>query len=175
MSRSLYQCLLGPEFGTLSPALKRLHGGRGVTSAAGRLDIETDGTWLGMVLGRLLGLPRAEKNVNVRLTVRSEHDGERWERWLGSKRFVSWQKRRGDMFIESFGRLAVGFELVASEGGLRFVQRRTWWLRLPWPRRLGPRVEAAETPAADGWKVDIRLALPLFGPLLRYHGVMRQE
>ena len=79
------------------------------------------------------------------------------------------------MFIESFGPLAVGFKLVASDEGLRFVQQRTWWLGIPVPRLLAPRVEAAETPAADGWNVDIRLALPLLGPLLRYHGIMRQE
>jgi len=175
MNGSFYQCLLGQEFDRLPLALQRLHGGRGITRATGCLDVESDATWLGRILTRLLGLPELEKNVQVRLTVESDRNGERWERWFGDRRFISRQERRGDMFIESFGVLAIGFELVASEAGLRFVQQRTWWLGIPWPRPLGPRVEALEAPATDGWEVDIRLALPLWGPLLRYHGIMRQE
>jgi Domain of unknown function (DUF4166) len=175
MHGSLYQSLLGIEFDQLPPTLQRLHDGRATTRAAGRLDIETNDSWVGKALVRLLGLPRSEKDVGVRLTVTAHRNGERWERWFGDQRFISWQRRRRDMFVESFGLLAVGFDLVASEAGLRFVQKRTWWLGIPWPRSLGPRVEAVEAPAADGWKVDIRLALPLFGPLLRYHGIMRQE
>ena len=175
MNGSFYQRLLGPAFDRLPLELKRLHGRGGTIRAAGCLDVESDASCLGRTLTLVLGLPPADKNVPVRLTVRSDSTGERWERWFGERRFVSWQKQRGEMFIESFGPVTVGFELVASEAGLRFVQRRTWWLGIPWPRRLSPRVQASETPAPDGWKVDIELALPLFGPLLRYHGIMRQE
>ena len=55
---------------------------------------------------------------------------------------------------------------------MRFDQRRTWLLGVPLPRLLAPRVSAVVTPVSQDWNIDVRMAAPLIGPLIRYHGIM---
>ena len=48
-------------------------------------------------------------------------------------------------------------------------------LRVPLPPWLGPRVNATTWVDAQGMGLDVSLSAPLFGRVLRYHGVVTPE
>jgi hypothetical protein len=60
--------------------------------------------------------------------------------------------------------------LEATADALVFVLQDARWLGVPAPRILWPRLAAREF-VADGWyRFDVRIGLPLVGPLIRYAG-----
>ncbi len=74
---------------------------------------------------------------------------------------------------ERFGPLTLIIRLEPSSTALLFVIETARWFGLSVPRVLRPRVEASEF-VADGWyRFDVRIALPLVGPLIRYDGRLR--
>jgi hypothetical protein len=137
------------------------------------VSVEGGRTALARLVARLAGLPLPAEAVNVRLVVTADMRGERWERWFGGSLLVSQQWAKGGLLIEAFGAMAIGFGLVVQEGGMRFVPRRMWLFGLPWPRMLGPRIEASTMPAPEGWYIDVRLGMPVVGRLMHYHGTIK--
>ena len=169
----LYQRLLGEQFGQLCPALRIFHTTQPRAEAEGNVSVEGGRTRLARLVALLMGLPQSAEEVKVRLAVSCEEQSERWERWFGDAALVSRQWARQGQLIESFGTVAIGFGLVVEQGGMRFVPQRLWWLGLPLPRAVGPRIEAMATPHPEGWSIDVSLSAPLVGRLVRYHGILR--
>jgi hypothetical protein len=171
---SLYRRLLGPAFDTLPAALRDFH------------DVETE--WHGQaefritrgkgrlrgLLADLGGLPRAGEAVPVRLTIRAEGDGERWERDFGGKRLVSVQRAWRGLLVESFGAVTLGFRLVVEPLALKLMPARFWALGVPWFRRLAPHGEGVEVGQDDGCAIVATAHAPCLGMLVRYEGLVRR-
>src|SRR5689334_15003521 len=94
--RSLYEQLLGSDFALLPGALRRFHqsptGGR----AMGVFEIDRGRSAAARALARLLGCPRAGRNVHGELRVRAIAQREIWDRWFGRDhiRSVQWIERQ---------------------------------------------------------------------------------
>ncbi|MEX2176032.1 MAG: DUF4166 domain-containing protein, partial [Pirellulaceae bacterium] len=87
-------------------------------------------------------------------------------------RLVTLQTESGGQLIEAAGPLRMAFELVAEDGGIRFLPRRTWLVGIPLPRWLSPVATARVAPRGERWQVDAQVRLPTGGLIIRYHGVM---
>ena len=167
----LYLQVLGAEFDRLDPLLREFH--RIVPNrGTGQLAVERSRWRLGRLLATLAGLPQTAELALVDLNVTAIASGERWVRRFKGKPLVTTQRPWRDLLLESGGPLTFGFRLVVEAGGMRFDQQRTWFLGIPLPKVLAPRVSAIVTPAQGGWHIDVRMAAPLLGPMIRYHGLM---
>ena len=91
---------------------------------------------------------------------------------LGQTALVSEQWLEGRLLVEAFGPWRFGFLLSANGGGMRFHHVRSWLgpVSLPagWPIRLRAWTRAR----GSGWRVCVRIDLPLLGLLLRYSGMV---
>jgi hypothetical protein len=74
--------------------------------------------------------------------------------------------------IEQAGPLQVAFDVAADESGMRLTSRRCRVLGIPLPRALAPRVAATVCGLADGWNVEVSIALPLLGTIGAYSGTV---
>ena len=174
-SPSLYRRVLGSEFARLAPALRQFHDCELGGKAAGRMTIEHGSGWIARVLAWLLRLPPAMKDGPVTLAVSASDSVERWDRAFGSRRLITRQWQRGALLVESLGLVAIGFAATVENETLRLATRRVWCCGVPVPTWLGPGTTALATPDGDGWLIDVHVAGPLVGTILRYRGKVTPE
>jgi hypothetical protein len=172
---TLYRRVLGDRFAELHPPLQAFHACQPRSIASGPMAVEHGSGWAARWIAWLLGVPPEAADGTVVLEVSCADGVETWQRTFGrgqlpGKRLTTWQWQRGPLLVEASRLVAVGFDLQVREGGLLFVTRRVWWCGVPVPRWFGPLIAASAVPAGEGWIVDIRIAGPLVGTILRYSG-----
>ena len=179
-AQGLYPRLLGPAWARVHPAVRALHltGARKVVT--GTLAVEEGRHWLARRLVCWLRLPREQPAHEVRLVKTPVDEGERWERFFGETEIVTLQRLGSEGIWERVGVWEMLVSVTEQDGALVHEHQRTrlclLGLRLPWPRRLGPRGGAVEA-ANDEGQVDlsVRLIAPWAGRVLSYHGTLRAE
>lgn len=174
-SESLYRRMLGERFEDLPEVLRRFHDANGGGRAQGMIQVERAGGWLRNTLASLLGLPRAGRDIAVRLEVYVEGDRERWVRWFAHQRVETVQWERDGALIEALGATTFSSALVVVGSCLRYEFRRAWVAGIPLPRRLGPVIDGWVDAGSNGWRVVVRIAAPLLGELVRYEGWVEPE
>jgi hypothetical protein len=131
-------------------------------------------------LAHLLGFPPAGENVATSLSVERHGEEEIWSRRFGEHVLVSRQCLHPEgLLAERFGSFECRFRLRSTPRGIDYdlvgAALVLGGLRLPLPRRLSPQVEATTWALEDAMGLDVRLSAPLFGRVLRYHGLVRPE
>ena len=172
---SVLQRVLGPNFGELAPVLRRFHADAAGGSANGRLAVEHGKSRSARWITACMRLPAESLREEVTLKVTVDDQQEIWVRSFGSRQMRSVLRHWNRLLLESVGPLVLGFELLVEDGGIQFVQRATWLLGVRLPLAIAPRASCKVTPTGEKWKLDVRLELPLVGPLVRYHGVMAPQ
>jgi hypothetical protein len=173
----LYATMLGPAWATLPSAVRRLHQ---VGRARGRLTIERGQGAPVRWLAGLLGFPRSGENVATLLVVERRGAGQTWSRRFGEEVLISRQRRDGGGHMaERMGLFECRFRLSPTARGLDYEQVGACLavgpLCLPLPHRLGPRVTASTWAEERGMGLDVSVFAPLFGRVLRYHGVVAPD
>jgi Domain of unknown function (DUF4166) len=171
----LYRRVLGERFGQLPAVWRRFHeaatGGRG----SGTFRVTRGRGWLRNLLADLGGLPRAGDNLPVRLEVRIDGARERWLRNFPDRTLDSLQWTERGLMLEAMGPLRLGFRLAVDGNALRYELVRAWFLGVPLPRFLAPRASALTVARDDVWTVEVALAVPLLGEIVRYEGLLQPE
>ena len=129
------------------------------------------------------GCPRSGEAVTLRLSVEPlEGGGERWRRTFDGKDFITEQREHaGALLAERAGPFETLFRLTIEGGALAYRSEstalRAGRLRLRFPQRLAPRVEASECAGCDGGGVlvSVRVTAPLVGLLIEYEGLVRTK
>jgi hypothetical protein len=84
-----------------------------------------------------------------------------------------------NLLAERLGAFECCFRLRATVAGIDYDFVGTslvlGGLRLPLPRALAPQVLARTWATNDAMGLDVSIGAPLFGRLLRYHGVVSPE
>jgi hypothetical protein len=133
------------------------------------------------LVARVFLLPRTGDAVETRLVVTPDTDGERWRRTFGTRALNTRQYPDGPHgFAERIGPLELRFRREASDGGTFFRQIDTAVvmgpLRARLPRWCAPSVVAREDPDGERRvRIDVRVSLPLVGPILSYAGTIKLE
>jgi hypothetical protein len=120
----------------------------------------------------VLALPASTERGQGRLRVRLRGDRETWIRSFPDREVRTTQRLWQGRLVESHGPVSFLFEVEADEMGMRFVGRGCWLLGVRLPRGLAPSVAASVRDEGNGWTVEVSLALPLFGTILNYGGVV---
>jgi hypothetical protein len=175
----LFERILGRSWQELAPQIRELHTVSDTSCFAGRCTVRRGSNLLALLIGRIMGFPKAgpEQPIRVQLSVRG--NGERWVRTCGGRTFSSTQRPAeldSEAFIrESFGPVAVDMALLVDHSQL-FYGVRGWSLfgvRLP--LALGPRSTAVESVQNGAFKFDVVVGLPLAGLIVHYVGVLTPE
>jgi hypothetical protein len=122
-----------------------------------------------------LRLPKAGRDVPVRLEVKVEGDRERWLREFPSGPLRSVQWARGDLLMEAFGLTSFSAALVVDRSSLRYEFRRAWFAGLPLPAWLSLYVDGRVHADDAGWRVVVHVFAPLVGEILHYEGRVEPE
>lgn len=167
---SLYRRVLGERYQQLHPLLQEFHE-RSNGAAEGIFRIVRPSRFFPWLLGSLLGMPAAAKDVVTILNVqRLESGTEKWIRSFGKFRMTTWQWPCRELLLERSGPVTFGIHLETVDGGMHFITRRVWLIGIPLPFPLAPKVFARVTPIPGGWRAEVRLDFPIVGEMLRYEG-----
>jgi hypothetical protein len=173
----IHPLLLGAAWAGLPAVVRRLHQeGR----ARGRVTIELGRHWPSRLIARLLGFPPGGDEVPTRLEVAGGDAEQVWSRQFGDHTMTSRQRLSPpNLLAERLGAFECCFRLRATVAGIDYDFVGTslvlGGLRLPLPRALAPQVLARTWATNDAMGLDVSIGAPLFGRLLRYHGVVSPE
>jgi hypothetical protein len=166
----LYRRVLGTQFAELHPILRRFHTSAGGMIGIGRFRVRRHPGRLRGTLAALLRLPPTSDATEVRLGVFPAGAGERWVRSFDGIPLVTLQTWRGGLLIEQAGPAHFGLAVEVLNGGMVFRSKRVWLFGVELPGDLAPSIRATAVPTDRGWTADVRLSVPLLGPLLDYEG-----
>jgi hypothetical protein len=150
--------------------LQRFHSSATGGKGQGTFTVESAQGGARRLVARVMGMPPPRENVPVRLQVIAGGGKEIWIRHFDEKRRHTVQWLEDDRLIEQAGPLEFAFQLAADRSGMRFHLVRCRLLKLTLPRILTPQVEAAVEGLEHSWKVEVRIASPLLGPIATYRG-----
>lgn len=166
---SLYARVMGPAFDRLPPAVRAMHEVLRDGGASGAATVTRGRGTVATAVAALFGFP-AEGEHPLHLSFRERDGRERWTRDFSGRCFSSQLSKHGGLLVERFGPLSFGFDLPADPAGLEMILRRWWLGPMPLPLLLAPRARAREWEEDGRFHFDVRISLPLFGPLVRYRG-----
>lgn len=170
----LFERVLGPDaFAALPAPIRRLHGGPPAQCWRGRAQVERGTHPLVPLLAWTAGLP---STGDVPLAVRFRRDGarERWRRDFAGQVMASTLWQRGSLLCERLGPVTFGFALQVHAQGVDWQVRRVRLLGLPLPLRWFAGARGGESVQGTDYGFSIEVVLPWIGPLVRYHGWLRQ-
>jgi uncharacterized protein DUF4166 len=169
----LYRRALGAFYGNQSTAGQALHDA-GPSRWRGRCTVDGATTAVAKVVSWLFRLPPASVDAPICVEFSCASLGERWTRRIGgrtmrSRQYIGVRKPCG-WIVEQFGMFAFDLELRSEEQRLQLLLRGMRCFGLPLPRLLWPRIEASEWEEGGCFRFDVRIGLPLAGPLVHYRG-----
>jgi Domain of unknown function (DUF4166) len=144
----------------------------------GRAQITRSSNLFSRLVGRCIGLPKADDNADVRVSVERKSDGtETWTRFFNGKPFRSVMNRGDDNgFWERFGPLNFKLPLRVENGVLHYPITKAKFFHVPLPRALTPKTTAFETVDTSGRFVfDVKITLPFGIELVHYRGWLRPQ
>jgi hypothetical protein len=147
-----------------------LHADAPRTLGRGIAQVERGGGLMARLLALVIGFPPTGLAMPLDIEIVRSDSEERWTRRFAGQGFTSRLTRRDGRVVEHFGLLAFAFDLEPIARGHRMVLRRWWCGPFALPMQLAPRITASEADEDGRFGFDVRIALPLFGPLIAYRG-----
>jgi hypothetical protein len=170
----IFETALGAAYANLPRTTKALHRPNPVAIWRGVGTAEGGSNRAARLLARVFRLPKPVRNAPLHVVIDQQADGsECWARaWPDSvMRSIMRYPGAGDGSIEEhFGPFAFRLALNGHADGIDMTLIGARLFSIPLPGFLLPRIAATER--ADGKRhvFDVRIALPLIGQLVRYHG-----
>lgn len=174
----LYRRALGEAaWAALPPPIQRMHDVHATMTASGLAVVERGSGLVARLIAAVMGLPRAGRDVPVRVRFSPDERGEHWERSFAGRRFASYQYRTdktdGGLVLERFGPIVIELRLAAVQGRLDITPSGWSFLGLPLPRALAPIGETYEAVDADGrFTFHVEIAHAWLGLIVRYRGTL---
>jgi hypothetical protein len=164
---------LGAAFDAMPEAVRRGHTIDGTLVLEGRASVIGAESWLGRVIARLIGFPQPATDVPVTVTMRTDAQGETWQRDFGGKVFrsgLAHRRGRRGRITEHFGLLTFDLALTASSAGLDLTIAgcRLGPIRLP--RGLVRSHATERVDAAGRFCFDVPISMPGMGAIVHYRG-----
>ena len=153
MPQTPYQVVLGASFASLHAHVQHAH--LPPLRAEGTFDVEHGPGYLVPPLIWLMKLPAAGPRLPVRLDVTEDGSELVWTRRIGRSVLRTRQCARGSRLVERSGLGRVTFDLSVEDGALLYRQSSIHLAGLPLPSSVSPRVAAAASATAAGWRVVV--------------------
>jgi len=172
----VYETVCGTDAITGLPApIRALHDNVSRACWSGRADITGASNPLAFIAARIIGMPRAAREVDVTVAFEVRDGVERWRRSFARRPFVSLQYAGEGLdtgtVIERFGALSFALRNTLDDKGLSQEIAAAYVLGIRLPRPLWPRIRARERLDGQGrFTFDVAIAVPLLGRLVAYKG-----
>lgn len=166
---SLYSRILGPAFERLPTALKGIHDARRAKLYVGRCDIRGGGL-IARTIARLAGLPIAQSDVPIEVTVNVTDASEHWIRKFGSQRMQSRLTCRRQRVEERLGPLVLTFELSAEQERIVWSLYSARLALLPLPVTWLMQCAATECMHDGRYGFDVSAGVRGVGLVVHYKG-----
>jgi hypothetical protein len=173
--QSLYRRILGDQFEVLPEVLRQFHDAADGGRASGTFQVERGVGLIRNAVAALLGMPRAGRDVPVRLEVQIAGDRERWIRHFPGRSWASTQWADGSLLLEAFGLISFSSALVVDGPTLRYEFRRAWFAGMPLPDWLSPYVDGRVKAGDTGWEVAVHVYAPFISAIFHYEGPVSPE
>ncbi|MBS1914528.1 MAG: DUF4166 domain-containing protein [Bacteroidetes bacterium] len=170
---TLYQRLLGDSFPLLPEPLQRFHSLGAGGTAKGLVTVEWAANRLARLCARLLKLPKAGTHVPVCVVVEPDGNREVWSRWFGRELIRTVQRAHHGLLAERKGPATVYFVLCADAGGITFQYHSTRMFGIALPRFIAPCIAARAAGDGQGWRIHVRISVPMVGPIASYYGLIQ--
>ena len=170
----LFPRVLGPDFDTLPPAVKRLHLAPGAGRWQGEVVVERGRHPLARLFAWVTHLPPADAGPVV-VEIDAVDGRERWVRRIGGRampsRLRAGQGAMAGLLCERLGAVLFGFAMRVEDDAIVWRVARVRVLGwLPLPARAFAGVIACESERDGRYRFDVRAALPVAGLLVHYRG-----
>lgn len=172
----VYEGVCGRGAWSVLPApIRALHDNVSRALWSGRTDIVGASNPLAFIAARIVGMPRAARDVDVTVEFEVRDGVERWRRWFTGRPFVSLQYAGEGpdtgTVIERFGVLSFALRNTLDGNGLSQDIAAAYVLGIRLPRALWPRVHVSERIDGRGrFTFDVDIAVPLLGRFVAYKG-----
>lgn len=167
----LFLQLLGPErFAQLDAPLQRLHEAQETRTHIGIVDVERARGWLSRFCAWAADLPPTATAQGIAVEIAILPDGECWTRRFGDHVMRSRLRRDGNRLAERLGLVRFLFELDVIERRLLWRLAQVRALGIPLPLRWFAGVCACEFEREGVYHFDVKVRLPLVGPIVHYRG-----
>lgn len=171
-AESLYQAVIGADYGALAPAVRRFHALQGRHVLHGWVDADPPASRAARVLAWCLGTPRAARRGPLRFEPDAAPALEVWTRHFPGQTMVSRLSLRRQHVVEHLGPTQLTFRLAGGTAGLGMQLERMHFLGVPCPRWLMPRVVAEESGDAGRLHFHVQAFMPLAGRVASYRGYL---
>lgn len=171
-SQTLYQKILGKDYGKLPSVLQEFHARPDGGNAIGTLIVQRGKGLIRALLARLLQLPCAGDNIPLRLQVIVRKNQEQWIRYFGEQRLMTLQWNEHGYLVEKAGPLRLMFQLTADSTGMTFNIQKNKIGIFTVPSLLMMRVSARATATDTGWNINVVIELPWVGVITTYSGTI---
>lgn len=166
---SLYSKILGPAFERLPPALKSIHDARRAKQYVGRCDVRGGGL-IARTIARFAGLPIAQTDVPIEVTVDATDASEHWIRKFGSQRMQSRLTSRKQRVEERLGPLVLTFNLSAEQERIVWSLYSARLALLPLPMTWLLECAATESVHDGRYGFDVSACVRGVGLVVHYKG-----
>jgi Domain of unknown function (DUF4166) len=167
---SLYEQVLGADYGRLPAAVQRFHRLRGHSVLHGWVEIGAPASALARGLAWCLGAPRAAGSGPLRFELQAGPDTETWTRHFPAHTMRSRLRLAGGQLEERLGPARLSFELSAAADRLEMALVKMRCFGLPCPSWLLPRLVAQEKGIDEQLHFEVSASVPLIGVVTRYRG-----
>lgn len=168
----LYEQTMGESFARLAPPVQQFHRLVGKHTLHGRVDVQPPKSLLAKLLALLLGTPRSASAGAIRFELDAQSLAESWTRHFPSKTMTSRLQLIDGQLVEKLGAARLMFDLSESNGQLNMHLRRLYFLGIPCPSWLMPRVIAEETGHDGRLYFCVRAEVPGVGLVTSYRGYL---
>jgi hypothetical protein len=169
---SMYERAMGEQFHRLPVAVQRFHRLAGKHVLHGEVQTDAPSGALAHLMALCLGTPRQPTNGMIRFELDAAPDTEVWTRHFPSRSMTSRMRLVGHEVVEQLGPARLAFELCEAEGKLQMRLQRLWFIGIPCPRWLLPRIVAEETADGDRFCFRVQASLPMAGVVASYRGYL---
>ena len=167
---SMYEQVMGNSFAQLPVAVQRFHRLSGHKVLNGWVDTQAPSTAVGKLLALCLGTPMRATSGAIRFELDAAPDEETWTRHFPSKKTTSQLCRSGGFVVEHLGAARLTFGLYVVEGRLAMQLKKLYFLGVPCPGWLLPRIVAEESGHGDQLHFTVSASLPVVGRVASYSG-----
>lgn len=159
-------------FNRLAPAVQQFHRLAGHHTLHGQVEVHAAKSLPAKLLALLLGTPRSASEGAIRFELDAHPRAETWTRHFPSKTMSSHLQLIDGRLVERLGAARLIFELNEHEGQLNMRLCRLYFLGIPCPAWLMPRVVAEESGCDGRIYFHVRAEVPGVGLVAGYQGYL---
>jgi len=176
--QGLFERALGAGWRELPDVVKRGHELERGLHGEGAFDVTLGASWIARLVARVMGMPRAGRELATRLDVTPDGDELVWRRNFGGTSFDSRMYAiDGGRIAERRGLVELCLRVTAEGGAVVYrcegARVRLGALAVPMPSFFAPRVEGRVWADGDAMRTRIHIAALLIGTIVTYEGPLR--